>query len=252
MNLGSPVLPSRPGSRPADVITPSGLHPWSPGSSHPPDVVALATISRVSAGTGTTAAGRSGAPATSMLDRRLAARLAAGDPDALAQVYEEFGRLVLGVARRVLRDDRLAEDVTQEVFAFLWEHPERYDPARGTLRAWLGLLAHRRSVDRVRAESRRNRTEARIDPSDDMECGADERFVREWACSRVRRALDTLPNEQREVLVLAYFGGHSYRDVAVSLAIPEGTVKSRIRLALRRLNEILRAELAEEGTPAWT
>lgn len=176
----------------------------------------------------------------------------AGDPQALAQIFADYGRLVLGVSRRVLLDERMAEDVTQEVFTFLWEHPERYDPVSGSLRTWLGLLAHRRSVDRVRTEARRTRIETLIDPVDRTECEADQRLGREWICGRVRRALDALPEEQRQVLVLAYFEGHSYREVASDLAIPEGTAKSRIRLALRRMNAILRADLAEEGTLTWT
>ena len=130
------------------------LRPWRPGSAPSSDRGPLATISEVGPETGATAAGRTGRSATSALDRGLAARLMAGDPGALAEVYDDLGRLVFGVSRRVVRNDRMAEDVTQEVFAFLWEHPERYDPSRGTLRAWLGLLAHRRSVDRVRAETR--------------------------------------------------------------------------------------------------
>ena len=228
------------------------LRPWRPGSAPSSDRGPLATISEVGPETGATAAGRTGRSATSALDRGLAARLMAGDPSALAQVYDDLGRLVFGVSRRVVRDDRMAEDVTQEVFAFLWEHPERYDPSRGTLRAWLGLLAHRRSVDRVRAETRRSRVEAKIVSPDNVECEADERYARDWTCNCVRRAIDTLPAEQRDALISAYFGDHSYREVAADLGIPEGTAKSRIRLALRRLDEVLRAELTEEGRHAWT
>jgi RNA polymerase sigma factor (sigma-70 family) len=185
-------------------------------------------------------------------DRQLAARLMAGDPQALAQIYAEYGRFVFGVSTRVVRDDRMAEDVTQEVLTFLWEHPERYDPTSGSLRTWLGLLAHRRSVDRVRAETRRTRVETFIDLAESTECEADERLDREWMCRRVRRALDSLPADQRRALVLAYFEGHSYREVASDLAIPEGTAKSRIRLALNRMNAALRADFAEEGTLTWT
>jgi len=176
----------------------------------------------------------------------------AGDPQALAQIYADCGRLVFGASRRVVRDDRMAEDVTQEVLTFLWEHPERYDPTIGSLRTWLGLLAHRRSVDRVRAEARRTRIDTLVDLADSTECEADERLDREWICGRVRRALDALPADQRQALVKAYFEGRSYREVASDLAIPEGTAKSRIRLALSRMNASLRADLAEGGTLTWT
>jgi RNA polymerase sigma-70 factor (ECF subfamily) len=185
-------------------------------------------------------------------DRLLAARLAAGDPDALRAVYAEHGALVLGIARRVLRDPSLAEDVTQEVFAFLWQNPSRYDPTRGSLRSWVGLLAHRRSVDRVRSESRRSRSESLVDAPVCQDADADDRLTKDWLCQRVREALDRLPPEQKEVLVLAYYGGRTYREVAADLAIPEGTAKSRIRLALNRLNEMLRADIATEESLAWT
>ena len=213
----------------------------------------LVTIALVEAEAGATAAGAAaGSVATrSDTDRRLAARLVAGDADALAQTYAEFGGLVLGISQRVLRDDRMAEDVTQEVFAFLWEHPERYDPARGGLRSWLGLLAHRRSVDRVRTESRRTRVEALADAPGNEEAEGDERLTREWMSSRVRIALERLPAKQREVLELAYFGGRSYRQVADDLALPEGTVKSRVRMALHRMHDLLSAQITEEELPAW-
>ena len=112
-----------------------------------------------------------GAPAR-VADRRLAARLQAGDESALADAYQRYAGLVFGVARSVLRDGAMAEEVTQEVFIFLWEHPDRFDPARGTMRSWLGLLAHRRSVDRVRAEVRRSRTETRVERAGAGDAGA--------------------------------------------------------------------------------
>jgi RNA polymerase sigma factor (sigma-70 family) len=213
----------------------------------------LVTIALVEAEAGATAAGEAIGPATarSEVDRRLAARLMAGDPEALAQAYAEFGGLVLGISQRVLRDERMAEDVTQEVFAFLWEHPERFDPTRGGLRSWLGLLAHRRSVDRVRTEARRTRLEALADAPRNEDAEGDDRLTREWISSRVRVALDRLPAKQREVLELAYFGGRSYREVANDLALPEGTVKSRVRMALSRMHDLLSAQLSEEELPAW-
>jgi RNA polymerase sigma-70 factor (ECF subfamily) len=200
-------------------------------------------------------AGTTPAPPTGA-DRLLAARLAAGDSDALSVAYRQLGPSVLGVSKRVLRDAALAEDVTQEVFTYLWEHPDRYDPTRGSLRNWVCLLAHRRSVDRVRAETRRTRNEARLDPGREDDAGShgdhDERLAAEWMCGRVRRALACLPDEQRQVLEHAYFQGQTYRQVAATLSIPEGTAKSRIRLALGRLNQLLVADVAGEDAFAWT
>lgn len=191
-----------------------------------------------------------GAPAVA--DRILAARLASGDPSALSTAYDAYGGLAIGIAHRVLRDSAMAEDVAQEVFAYLWMHPDRYDPTRGTLRSWVSLLAHRRSVDRVRKEQRRSELETRVIPTDLTEEGeAEERVISQWVCDRVNDALATLPTEQREILVRAYYGGRTYREVAADLALPEGTVKSRVRLALRHLNELLGSEFAENGA-AWT
>jgi RNA polymerase sigma-70 factor (ECF subfamily) len=188
-------------------------------------------------------------------DRELAARLMAGDQRALRDAYERYAGLVFGLARKVLGDDALAEDVTQEVFVYLWEQPQRFDPLRGSFRSWVGLLAHRRSVDRVRAEVRRSRGESRVEPAGTVtkiEAAVDDELAGVWVASKVRDAIDQLPPEQRDAVVLAYFGGRSYRQVAIELAIPEGTAKSRLRLALAKLDEILRPSLSGQESPAWT
>jgi RNA polymerase sigma-70 factor (ECF subfamily) len=188
-------------------------------------------------------------------DRELAARMVAGDAGALREVYDRYAGLVFGLARRVLCDDALAEDVTQEVFVSVWQQPERFDPTRGSLRAWLGVLAHRRSVDRVRREVRRTRGEARVEvPETALGCDldVDDALAREWLADRIRAALEQLPVEQREAVMLAYYGGRTYREVAVELEIPEGTAKSRLRLALAKLDEILKPLLSGQDAPAWT
>jgi RNA polymerase sigma-70 factor (ECF subfamily) len=179
----------------------------------------------------------------------------AGDERALAEVYDRYVGLVFGMARRVLGDESKAEDVTQEVFVYVWEQPHRFDPSRGTLRSWLGVLAHHRSVDRVRSEVRRARGESRIQPIDVVAATSDDvddELSGAWLASRVREALDQLPTEQREAVVLAYFGGRTYRQVATELDIPEGTAKSRLRLALTKLDDLLRPSLMGQDTPAWT
>ena len=188
-------------------------------------------------------------------DRALAASLLAGDQRALAEIYDRYVGLVFGMARRVLGDEARAEDVTQEVFVYVWEQPHRFDPARGSLRSWLGLLAHHRSVDRVRSDVRRTRGEARIDPVDVVTATAgdvDDELSGSWLADRVRDALDQLPAEQRDAVVLAYFGGRTYRQVATELEIPEGTAKSRLRLALAKLDDLLRPSLMGQDEPVWT
>lgn len=175
-------------------------------------------------------------------DSRLLARLVTGDDAALGEVYDEYGRYVYGLALRVLRDPRIAEDVAQEVFVSLWERPQGYDAARGTLRAYLGVVAHRRAVDEVRrrtaARAREEREAARVDlPPEDVADIATNSVV----AAAVRDAVTDLPEDQRRCIELAYFGGHSYREVARMLDIPEGTAKSRLRLGLRRLAESLSA-----------
>jgi RNA polymerase sigma factor (sigma-70 family) len=149
-------------------------------------------------------------------------------------------------------DERLAEDVTQEVFVFLWQFPTRFDAGRGSLRAWLGLLAHHRSVDRVRAENRHTQREMQTERSELLADNIHSDLTAEWLADRVRCALELLPADQREAVVLAYFGERSYRQVALELGIPEGTVKSRVRLALRRLNTLLSSDFSGQDAPAWT
>jgi RNA polymerase sigma-70 factor (ECF subfamily) len=194
-------------------------------------------------------------PCGAASERELIARLAAGDEPALVEIYRRHAGLVFGLARRLLADDTLAEDVTQEVFVYLWQQPQRYDPDRGSLRSWLGLLAHRRSVDRIRAETRRVASEERRDraePALVADNDIDDQLSMVWLAVRVQEALDQLPAEQREAVVLAYYGGRTYREVAIELQIPEGTAKSRLRLALAKLNELLRPALTDKDVRAWT
>jgi len=175
-------------------------------------------------------------------ERGVRTRLAAGEESALAEVYDQYASFVYGLAVRVIGDARAAEDVSQDVFVGLWERPGAFDPERGSLRTWLGTLTHRRSVDYVRREeARRRRAEreaARAISAPDVE----ELATAMVSAERVRAALDVLPSEQRRAIQLAYFGGKTYRQVAETLGIPEGTAKSRLRLGLRRIAEALEAQ----------
>ena len=175
-------------------------------------------------------------------DRLLRDRLVAGDERALAAIVGDFGALVRGVARKVLGDDAAAEDVTQDVFVWLWEKPDRFDPDRGSLRAFLTVVSRRRAIDWIRrhdADRRRADRAAQEAPlvADDLADGVSARDD----AAQVRAAVAALPADQREAVRLAFFGGLSYREVAVELGIPEGTAKSRLRLALAKLSAALGA-----------
>jgi RNA polymerase sigma-70 factor (ECF subfamily) len=167
--------------------------------------------------------------------------------DALAEVYRRHAGAVFALARRLLVDRTLAEEVVQEVFLRLWNDPDRYDPDRGTLRSYLLAQCHGRSVDLLRSESSRRRREER-DAARTAEAGYDlEHEVWDLAVAdRVKVTLQALPEGEREAILLAYFGGHTYKEVADLLGTPEGTVKSRIRSGLRRM----RGELTGAGIGA--
>ncbi len=179
---------------------------------------------------------------------RAVARLRAGDDSALAEIYDQYSPYVYGLARRTTANPALAEEITQEVFVHLWQHADRIDPNAGTIRGYLGVLTHRRSVDVVRSEqARRTRESREIDRAPLAVADLTEATAALSEAKAVRAALDALPPEQREVIVRVYLDGASYRDVARELNIPEGTAKSRGRLGLRKLS----ATLDAQGVTPW-
>jgi RNA polymerase sigma-70 factor, ECF subfamily len=170
--------------------------------------------------------------------------------DALAESYRRHAGAVFALARRLLQDKATAEEVVQEVFLRLWNSPDKFDPERGSLRSYLLAQTHGRAVDLLRSETSRRRREER-DVREAAEAGYDiEHEVWDIAVAeRVKEAVFSLPEDERRAIELAYFGGHTYREVAIILEAPEGTVKSRIRSGLRRL----RAHLVEAGIGGpWT
>jgi RNA polymerase sigma factor (sigma-70 family) len=180
-------------------------------------------------------------------ERVLVERLSSGDETALVELYDRYAPFVYGLAVRTLVDRQIAEEVTQEVFVSLWEHPQQIDPGRGTLRGFLGTLTHRRAVDAVRREEARRRREVRVAQHEDTVPDVADVVLRSDTTGRVRTAVAVLPDAQRQALELAYFDGYTYRQVAEVLGIPEGTAKSRLRLALTRIAEHLGPELSEQG-----
>jgi RNA polymerase sigma-70 factor, ECF subfamily len=180
-------------------------------------------------------------------DALLAARLAAGDDHALAEVFDWLAPAAYGAALRVLGNGAAAQDVVQDVFVELWSHPDRYDPAAGTLRTFLMVQARHRAVDAVRSELRRiarQERHHRLNPGQPPPSPCDE-VTAAQAASTVRAAVRLLPDEQRRVVELAYFKGLTCREVALAAGIPEGTAKSRLRLGLAKLETVLDRQLLE-------
>lgn len=167
-------------------------------------------------------------------DSVLASAVADGDRSSLEFVFQRYGGAVKTMAMRVLRDETLAEDVTQEVFVTFWKAAGKYDPARGALRTFLMTLAHRRAVDMVRSEEARYRREEKV--PEDVQPDIEDRVWQSSLSDTVRSALGELPEPEREAIALAYFGGLSYVEVAKRLDTPEGTVKSRIRSGMKKLS----------------
>jgi RNA polymerase sigma-70 factor (ECF subfamily) len=182
-------------------------------------------------------------------DALLAARLTAGDDHALAEVVDRLAPAVYSAALRVLGNGAAAQDVVQDVFVELWSHPDRYDPAAGTLRTFLLVQARHRAVDAVRSELRRiarQERHHRLTPGQPPPSPCDEVTAAE-AASAVKAAVRQLPDGQRRVVELAYFKGLTCREVALATGIPEGTAKSRLRLALAKLETVLDRQLLESS-----
>ena len=187
-------------------------------------------------------------------DGQLVQLVAEKDADALEALYERYGKVAYSLARRILTDEVLAQDVVQEVFLSLWRDAQRFDAGRGTLATYLLSMTHHRAVDVVRREEnlRRRRTsdevlEFRPDPNPGVEAEAEAAERR----SEVRAALAQLPSAQREALALAYFGGYTQREVAALVGVPLGTVKTRMAAGMRKLQQALREAGHEEQQP-WT
>jgi RNA polymerase sigma-70 factor (ECF subfamily) len=176
-------------------------------------------------------------------DVTLAMAIARWDQEALAEVYRRNAGPVFGLARRVLGDAAVAEEVVQEVFLRLWHEPGRYDPERGSLRTFLLSQVHSRSVDMLRSDTARRQREVRDARSTASgQYDVEHEFLDIAVAQGGRDAMGVLQPSERSAIELAYFGGHTYREVASILGEPEGTIKSRIRSGMRRMQSSLAAK----------
>ena len=183
-------------------------------------------------------------------DEALVALAARGDESALAELYDRVGRVAYGLALRIVRDERLAEDAVQEGFLAVWRSAAAFRAERAKASTWILTLVHRRAVDLVRREERR-RTEPLPDeiplPAGQAAEPTDEAAWLRYERERVQQALGQLPDTQREALELAYYGGYTQSELAERLGVPLGTIKSRMFAGLARLRELL-DESAQEGS----
>lgn len=184
-------------------------------------------------------------------DALLAQRIRSGDRTALGELYDRYASLALATALRVVADRQLAEDLVHDAFVATWQKIERFDPERGSLRAWLLTIVRNRALDRVRG----TRASIEVGAADDqslLRTGANptwEAAIARRSAAELRGALEELPSEQREAVELAYFGGRTYREIAVLTGVPLGTANGRLRLALAKLRDALRlTDAAPSGT----
>jgi RNA polymerase sigma factor (sigma-70 family) len=179
-------------------------------------------------------------------DEALIALVARSDESALAELYDRVGGVAYGLAYRVLRDETLAQDAVQEAFLAVWRGATSFVPERAKASTWILTLVHRRAVDVVRREERR-RTEPLESAPEPAGGSAEEAAWIRLDRERVQDALAKLPDQQREAIELAYYGGYTQSELAERLGQPVGTIKSRMFAGLARLRELL-----DDGERAWT
>jgi RNA polymerase sigma factor (sigma-70 family) len=175
-------------------------------------------------------------------------RVAAGDSTALEELFQRYGKSCYALAKRILRDESLAQDVVQEVFIACWRGGG-YDASRGGVASWLLAVTHHKAVDLVRKEERLRSRRASDETLEDLAQASGSAEEQAWSllqAAAVRGALRDLPTEQREVLLLAYYGGYSQREISAITGVALGTVKSRTLGAMRRLRAVLGPRVSEQ------
>ncbi|HEX3825270.1 MAG TPA: sigma-70 family RNA polymerase sigma factor [Mycobacteriales bacterium] len=188
--------------------------------------------------------------ATALEDAALLASVGDGDESALEALYGRYGGACFALARRILDDNQLAEDVVQQVFTALWKG-SGFDIRRGAVSTWLMSVTHHKSIDVLRREAPRRKRLASEQALLELAVsgpGPDEEAWMRMRAERTRDALKTLPAEQRELLLLAYYGGYTQTEIAGLTGVPLGTVKSRTLTAMRKLRVILSGSVDVDGT----
>ena len=190
-----------------------------------------------------------GTPYGGLRDGQLVELVAQQDAGALEALYDRYGRAAYSLARRILTEKTLAQDVVQEVFLSLWRDARRFDAGRGTVATYLLSMTHHRAVDVVRREEnlRRWRTsDEGLELEPDPKARVEDEVAASERRAEVRAALGKLPAAQREALLLAYFGGYTQREVAALVGVPLGTVKTRMAAGMRKMKEALQDAGTEE------
>jgi RNA polymerase sigma-70 factor, ECF subfamily len=174
-------------------------------------------------------------------DALLAQRIRSGDREALGELYDRYASVTLATALRIVADREQAEDLVHDTFVAVWQKIDRFDPMRGSLRAWLLTIVRNRAIDRLRAV----RPSVAVEDADEQSLLRTslnptwEAAIARRSAAELRMALDGLPPEQRQAIELAYFGGNTYRQIAVLTNVPLGTANGRLRLALAKLRDAL-------------
>lgn len=183
---------------------------------------------------------------THLSDEAVVALVARSDEVALGELYDRYGAAAYSLARRVLRDASLAEDAVQEAFLLIWRGADRFVPERAKAASWIMTIVHRRAVDLVRREQRR-RTDVLPDELPSTDASAQDAVWLRLERENVQRALVQLPDQQRETLELAYYGGFTQSELADRLGRPIGTIKSQMHTALANLRRLIESTPKEES-----
>lgn len=181
-------------------------------------------------------------------DKDIVRRIAEGDQTALSELFDRYSGLMLALSRRVLNDTSDAEEVLQEVFLQVWKQAKRYDGSRSSVSTWLSLITRSRSIDRLRSRQVVDRTLASVQQEKRDTHTSPEGPGSVWTdqrSERLRREMAALPEEQRQVLELAFFQGMTQSEIAGQTGIPLGTVKTRTLLAMKKLRQALQAEIRD-------
>ena len=175
------------------------------------------------------------------------------DPDAFRVFYDRHGGAAYSLAHRIVGDPQIAEDVTQEAFLSIWRSKARFDPARGSVRAWALGIVRNRAIDALRRSAR---PAPKLDLDDEAVLDSqpapqrtDTEAIRRETAGRLRGVLGLLPREQLQVVALAYFGGFSHTEIAEMVGVPLGTIKGRMRLGLEKVRATLAEGIPEEDVP---